>query len=75
VIRAHAGRRHARPTRDAPRKTFRAILRDALITAIGWALIGGVGYWATLQWFDVANDSAWIPNDTLIISTGPGSTP
>jgi hypothetical protein len=39
------------------RKAFRKILTDAAFVAISGALIGGTGYWAALQWLEVADPS------------------
>lgn len=67
MIRAHAGRRHARAVPVAPRKTIRAILRDAFVTSTTGALIGGLGLWAAMQWAEVFNGVIAGPVSSLII--------
>ena len=46
-------------------KSFALIVRDAALRATACALIGGMAYWAGIQWVD-ATDAHWFMNDPTI---------
>lgn len=68
MIRAHAGRRHARAVPVAPVKPMRKMLADAWFWSAAPASVIGLTYWAITRWPHLAfSEHAWITPASITI--------